>query len=118
MKHLSLTILVMLIQAFGVAAQSNDEKERRAQEVQTAVSTMIAAGNDKVIGVRNDLRVFEGKLIQNVHDRFVIETKKTGRLDSVKYADVLEIEGKDIFLSYIPDPNLKPFADWNAIRRL
>lgn len=114
-------MLVLFTQALTVAAQDVVDMEARAREVRAAAEKMVAAGHKKVIGVRNDLRVFDGRVLQTNSEEFVIKpTKKNSRrsIESIKYRDVLEIEGNGFVLSYFPDPNQKPFADWTAVRRL
>ncbi|MEP7148085.1 MAG: hypothetical protein ABI857_04315 [Acidobacteriota bacterium] len=120
MKRLSIVLLIVLTQAYGIAAQTSDDSKRREAEIREAVTTMMGPG-DSVMGVRTDLRVFKGKLIRSDDKEFVIKPKKKSSgsgTESVRYSGVLEIEGKRVSLSYFPDPNQKPFSDWSSVRRL
>ena len=121
MKCLPFILLILFSQVLTTAGQDTVDWEARAGEVRAAVERMVATGDKKVIGVRKDLRVFQGTVIRNNSDEFVIKPKKksSGRsIESVRYSNVLEIEGDGFVLSYFPDPNQKPFADWAAVRRL
>jgi hypothetical protein len=119
MKGIVFVIVLIVAQSFGAVGQDNADD--RATEVRKAVARMIAAGDEKVIGVRNDLRVFNGKVIRSDEAEFVIEPKKktsSRSIENVRFRDVLEIEGKGFLLSYFPDPNQKQFADWGAVQRM
>lgn len=121
MKFLSVILLVLFTQVLTIAAQDSADWEMRAREVRAAVEKMVAAGHTKVMGVRKDLRVFEGSILRNNNEDYVIKPKKKSSrrsVETIKYSDVLEIEGTGFVLSYFPDPNQKPFADWTAVRRL
>ena len=119
MKRMYVLLLLVLFQTYYIAAQTSDKDTRRENEVRDAVTTTMQPG-DKVMGVRTDLRVFEGKLIRSDDKGFVVGPKKKSsrRVESIKYANVLEIDAEGVSLSYFPDPNQKPFADWSAVRQL
>ena len=117
-------ILVVLYLAFLISvapAQNDTERTKRAEEVQTAIEKAVADNQLKVKGVRYDVRIFEGKIVIFDDEGFSIASEKeksSTKLIKIKYRDVIELETKSTLLSYFPDPDQKPYAEWAAVRNL
>jgi hypothetical protein len=128
-----LFIYVMLFSSLcrSTAAQQPDGSGRNEQ-IKQAVGIIAVAKKPNVEIVTRDLRELQGKIVGVYKDDFVIEVKqpkkrsitiiKIGNVPSnskppvtIKYRDVLQIEGKGALLSFVPDPKLTPYSEWNAI---
>jgi hypothetical protein len=85
--------------------------------------------------VLNDLREFRGKIVAVYDDIFILEPKKIktsvkikvisiGSVPNnqthrrIKYSDVLQIEGTNTAISYVPDPAASPYATWDEVSSL
>lgn len=129
-KTLFCVALIAFVGA-GIAAQTANTSHE-ADAIKKAVGIIAAAKKPSVDIVLRDLREIDGKIIGVYEDTFVVELKqpkKRGitivtignvpnnrkRPVTIKYRDVLQIEGKGAVLSLVPDPKLTPYSEWNAI---
>ena len=100
-----------------VVGQSGQQSISRAEEVRAALEKASISGEISISGVLFDMRTFEGKLFRMDDDSFMVVSKRRSSL-SIKYGQVLELNGGGIAISYFPDPDLSPFADWTAVKKL
>ena len=83
MKYGTLVVLYLTLIVSVAPAQSGAEREKQAQEVQTAIEKAVDDDQPKVKGVRFDLRIFEGKIVIFDDDGFSImsdKEKSSGKL--------------------------------------
>jgi hypothetical protein len=111
--------------------------DRRAQAaaVKDAVGVIAGSGGGKAEVVLRDLREFEGKIVGLYDDHFVIRPKQKGRKPIISvtiighpppgpppvriyYRDVLQIEGKQTAVSFVPDPAASPYSSWDEVAAL
>lgn len=122
----------LLIAAFclTVAAQTAN-RSSEADAIKKAVGVITTVKKPHVDIVLRDLREIEGKIVRVYDDSFAIEIKQPNKrgitvvtvgtipsnkkLVTIKYRDVLQIEGKGAVLSFVPDPKLTPYSEWNSI---
>jgi hypothetical protein len=124
--------LYIAIIALSRLATFGQDTTREADGIKKAVGLIASAKKTKVEIITRDLRNLEGKIIGVYEDDFVIEAKQPKKrsitiisignvpsnrkpLVTIKYRDVLQIEGKGAVLSFVPDPKLTPYSEWNAI---
>lgn len=131
MRVLSFLIVYAVVCPTFLFAQRS-EREVQADEVKTELGKVLARSKPKVEVVLRDLREVEGKLVGLYQDSFVLKPKGKNALVSVtigskaaskkpvviKYKDVLQMEGKGILLSFVPDPKRSPFSVWDDVREL
>lgn len=101
--------------------QTDPQGVSQTDEIRTAIERLWQSGEPSINGVLYDMRTFGGKLIHMDDESFSVKLKKGSRqrgLMTIKFRQVLELNGNGVSISYFPDPNLTPFADWNAVRKL
>ena len=131
MKYLVCITLIAFLCA-GISAQTSNRADE-ADAMRKVVETITAAQKKpKIDIVLRDLREINGKIIRVYDDSFVVEIKQPKKrsitvisigtvpsnpkpLVTIKYRDVLQIEGKGGVLSFVPDPKKTPYSEWNAI---
>jgi hypothetical protein len=131
MKYLLYLTLVALL-SVGISAQTLSKSDEAAA-MKKAVRMIIAAKKKPNVDVvLRDLRELEGKIVAVYDDSFVVKFKEkhdrgipiitVGNVPRhrkppmmIKYGDVLQIRGKDVVLSFVPDPKLTNYSEWNAI---
>ena len=130
MKTLFL-IGIVVFSHFAMPAQS-DTRPGEADAVKKAVGIIAAAEKPNVEIVTRDLRELEGRIIGVYEDTFVVDPKQPKKRGitiisigtvpnnrkpsvTIKYRDVLQIEGKRAVISVVPDPKLTPFSAWDNI---
>lgn len=113
--------IIAIMSVFGcwniAVGQSEPLELSRASEVRTALEKAGQSGDVSVNGVLFDMRTFNGKLIRMDDDSFTVVSKRRSTF-TIRYRQVLELNGRGIAISYFPDPDLSPFADWNAVKKL
>jgi hypothetical protein len=124
---------VMLIAAFSLTARAQTAvRTTEADEIKKAVEMIAADKKPKAEIVLRDLIEIEGKILRVDDDSFVLEPKeKNDRLSirikvisignypkkrvNIKYTDVLQIVGKQATRSFVPDPKLTSYSEWNSL---
>jgi hypothetical protein len=124
--------LYIAIIALSQLATFGQHATREADGIKKAVGLIAVAKKPDVEVVTRDLRELKGKIIGVYEDNFVIEVKQPKKRSitiisignvppnrkppiNIRYRDVLQIEGKGALLSFVPDPKLTRFSEWNAI---
>ena len=114
-----------------VVAQTSTTSQE-ADAIKKAVGIIAAAKKRNVDIVMRDLREIDGKIIGVYEDTFVVDPKQPKKRSitiisignvpnnrkppvTIKYRDVLQIEGKGAVLSVVPDPKLMHFSSWEDI---
>lgn len=114
----------MLLAPLTLFAQRSDRSLQEAQ-VKAAVGIIAATKRAHAEVILRDLREIEGKVINVYDDSFVIRPKrrKTPSLGvqragiyTIRYSDVLQLEGKDVAISFVPDPASSPYAGWHEVK--
>lgn len=114
----------MLLAPLTLFAQRSIGSLQEAQ-VKAAVGMIAATKRAHAEVILRDLREIEGKVINVYDDSFVIRPKrrKTPRLGvqragiyTIRYSDVLQLEGKDVAISFVPDPASSPYAGWDEVK--
>src|SRR6187549_3224383 len=124
MRYMLLPI-VLLFLSVAVTPQTSDQVVR-AGIVKDAVGTIAGADKKYAEVILNDLNEYGGKIVAVDEDFFILEPKKPktqlkikvvsiGSVPSnmrrrIKYSDVIQIEGKDVALSFVPDPASSPYS--------
>lgn len=131
MKTLFFIGSIAVLSHIGVAGQS-DARRSEADTVKKAVGIIAAAKKPNVEIVTRDLRELKGKIIGVYEDTFVVDPKQPKKRGitiisignvpnnrkppiTIKYRDVIQIEGNGAVLSVVPDPKLTPFSAWDNI---
>ena len=127
--------MVLLFLPLAVFAQTSDPV-MRSGPVKDVVRTIAGTKNKYVEVVLNDLREFRGKIVAVHDDIFILKLKKIKtsvkvkvisignvpnnqtRNKRIKYGDVLQIEGKDAAISFVPDPAASPYSTWDGVSSL
>lgn len=120
-------LLLCLFPAF-VAAQVYD-RDAQTRLMKDTIGTIAARKKPKLEIVTRDMRRLEGKLVGIYPDHFVIQPKEKKPLVTIagqhrtkyyhpKYSDILQLESKGVALSFVPDPNLAPFATMDSVGEL
>ena len=126
-KLLISIILSLPIWAFSQRPNDNAEVDL----VKNAVGTLAAHRKADVEVVLNDLREFKGTIVELDQEYFFLQprVKKelkitiniigggSGRSPAIliEYRDVLQIQGKNAAVSFVPDPKMNPYATWDEI---
>ena len=129
MRYMLLPI-VLLFLSVAVTPQTSDQVVR-AGIVKDAVGTIAGADKKYAEVILNDLNEYGGKIVAVDEDFFILEPKKPkaqlkikvvsiGSVPSnmrrrIKYSDVIQIEGKDVALSFVPDPASSPYSTWHEV---
>lgn len=129
MRVFSIIGVVLMVPYLAFAQASL--RDRQAAEVKQLVGLLAARDKAKVEVVTRDLMEREGKIIAVEKDVFVVEPKERKPLVSITigakpapkryriaYRDVLQLEGKGGAISFVPNPALQPFADWDDVRSI
>jgi len=115
-------VLICALSAWAVSyAQTDSQSSSQTEEVRAAVYSLRQSGELSINGVLYDMRTFEGKLIHVDDESFSVNLKKGSKrrgMMTIRFKQVLELTGKGVSISYFPDPNLTPFADWTAVKKL
>ena len=101
--------------------QTNSQISSCAEEIRIALERLRQSGEPSINGVLFDMRTFNGKLIRVGEDTFTVDSKREflpRAIMTIKFTQILELSGNGIAISYFPDPDLSPFADWNAVKKL
>jgi hypothetical protein len=124
-------MLAALFMAPTLTFGQSEEKVRQADIVKGAIGRIAALRKPKAEIVLRDLREFKGTIIGVYPDHFLVKRKEKknagftitigprrnpGRPVRIKYSDVLQLEGKDVLMSWVPDPREAPFGDWQDLR--
>ena len=121
MKILTLLTIYFACLSTGVFAQGNNDRPAQALEVKAAIEKATANGKVRARGVRYDLRLFDGEIAFSDERSFTITPrKKKGSQGpmTIPYNDVIELETEATFLSFFPNPDQKPFAEWSGVEKL
>jgi len=134
MKYLLCITLIALL-CVGISAQTASRTDE-ADTMKRAVDFITASKKRPSVDiVLRDMREINGKIVRVYDDSFAVEFKEYSRhitkvviIGSVhynpkpqiliRYSDVLQIEGKGVVLSFVPDPKLTPYSEWDAIHEL
>lgn len=129
----SLFLPLTLMAAFCLSAAGQQaDRAVETEQIKKAVGIIAAGKKPNVEIVTRDLREIGGKIIAVYEDTFVIDPKHPKKRSitivsignapsdrkppvTIKYRDVLQIDGKGATLSFVPDPKLTPFSEWNSI---
>jgi hypothetical protein len=101
--------------------QTDAQKSLRTDEIRLALERLRQSGELSIDGVLYDMRTFDGKLIYVEHDSFTIDSKRKSlprSIMTINFKQVVELNGKGVSISYFPDPDISPFADWDAVKKL
>jgi hypothetical protein len=112
-------VFVLTFAQFSGTAQSTDS-EKKIEQVQTALGTLVRDGQRAQIVLR-DLTVLQGVVSSLSEDSFGLKMKGANRnqvIATVSYLDVLEITAKGVSISLIPDPALRPFGSWDDLMKI
>lgn len=131
--YLRILFCVTMITFFctGLSAQTATRSEE-AEGIKKAVGIIAAGKKPNVEIVLRDLREFEGRIIGVYDDSFRVDPKQPRKTSitiisignvpnnrkppvTIKYRDVLQVEGKGMVLSVVPDPKSATFAGWQDI---
>ena len=120
---------VFLSSSFIVLAQV-DDRDEQARIVKAAIGGIAAKPKAKVEIVTRELRRIEGRIEGVYPDYFVILPKGQKKplitigapyrpkRYNIAYRDVLQFEAKALAISFVPNPNRKPFASWDEVSSL
>ena len=113
------SIFVILFSA-RVFAQGDNDRAKQALEVRRAVEQSTADGKVRVKGVRYDLRLFDREVIFVDGRSFILRPRnsKIAKTIVMPYEQVIELTINGTTLSFFPDPDQKPFAEWSAVKTL
>ena len=134
MRCVILIISICLASGFGFAQAPDPDLQ--AEEVKNAIALASRQKKARVELVLRDLREIEGKVIWVDDDHFTVrlnEKKKWSktitvitigtpplpsysRTLSIKYSEVLQLETGRVVISFVPDPQLSPYATWDAVQ--
>jgi hypothetical protein len=129
MRAIWFLIILVLACASLLPAQAVD-RQSQAKEVKTEIGKIASRSKPKIEIVLRDLREVEGKVIGLYPYHFVVKAKdsrkalvtigsrSSNRPITIKYADVLQIQGKDVLISFVPDPKKSPYAAWDDVRAI
>jgi hypothetical protein len=114
--------LLMAIFVFGhlCAVSQPVDQASRIEQVQTVVGSLVSE-RKKAEFLLNDFYVLKGSVIMLTEHAFSVESKnEDGKKITAKvlYEDVLAISGKNIAVSFVPDPDLRAFGKWQDVLKL
>ena len=108
--------VILIVLAVSLAARSQDDLHtRRGQEVRAIVEGFGPKAT-KVTLLTRELIVFRGKVIK-VRERS-LDLKFSGRVITIAYDNVLELEGSGKFVSFVPDRAERNHGTWEDVRRI
>lgn len=114
-------VLLISILLFGhIAAIPQVAKASKIEQVQTVVGSLVSKSG-KAEFLISDFQVIEGSVVALEEDSFSLKIKGVDgkkRTGEVSYEDVLVISGKNVAVSFIPDPDLRPFGKWEDILKI
>jgi hypothetical protein len=122
------TICVIVLTAAAVRSQDLD-RSQKALQVKKAVEQIAASKKPEASIVLNSLDERKGKIIEVEPESFKLRVniKGTGwmtvvgpksRTIIIKYRDVLQIEGKNSLVSFVPNPQRTPYSLWDEIKEV
>jgi hypothetical protein len=114
-----LFITVLLFMPVSVIPQVVD-RELQIEQVQTAIGNLVSRNHRAEIMLR-DLTELEGTVTAMLDDSFSLKIKgANGRRIEAKilYEDVLEVKGKNVSISFIPDQDLRPYGTWDDVLKI
>ncbi len=132
MRYVLITIsLTLLITPLAVMSQTS-AAATRTDLLKDTVGTIAGSDKKSVEVILNDLSEYKGKIVAVDEDYFILEPKKPktwtkvtvisiGNVPNnstarrIKYSDVLQIEGKNSTISFVPDPAASPYATWSEV---
>lgn len=126
---------IVIIVLFGlvpcVVMPQNADRLQQAAEVKKAIGQIAATKKTNAHIILRDLREFDGNVTEVDADSFGVnfKPKKKGWFTKgtnsnskpasvLKYNDVLQLEGNELLLSFVPNPTQSPYASWDAIRAI
>ncbi|MFN2411832.1 MAG: hypothetical protein ABR535_02095 [Pyrinomonadaceae bacterium] len=121
MNKLQCFLLVGVIGFGAIVSCSQDAgRLRESAEVKAAVSALDLKKRPSVDIIRRNLFSLSGVVTSVGEDVFLVRVKsKTSDLEfSIRYADVLEVIGSGIHLSFVPDPLAKNHGSWAHVAGL
>jgi len=130
MRCIILILSICLTTCLGIAQTSGPVAS--SGNVKDVVGTIAASDKKDVEVILNDLREIRGKIVAVYDDVFIIEPKKlktsikikvvsignvphNRTYTRIKYGDVLQIEGKNAAMSFVPDPAASPYSTWDGV---
>ena len=119
MRIILLTILLCSLYCSVICQEPG--KSVQIEQVKAAVKSLGTGSKSRVKITLRDLSELEGYIIFSSDDSFDVkgtEKNNRDRAFTVLYSDVLELEGKSVSISLIPDPKLRSFGTWDAVQNL
>ena len=129
----ALMFIAVLFTPAIVMGQTADRAEQ-ADIVKQTVGAIAGSKKRQAEVVLHDLREFKGKVIGVYDEHFVLLPKKRREMKwtvisigtnpnsnpaiSIRYRDVLQIEGKTAVASFVPAPAASPFATWDQVNEI
>jgi translation initiation factor IF-1 len=118
MKFVLLIIFFLLGQVTAVS-QAVD-KTSQIEQIKIAVGSLVTS-RSRAEFLLNDPARIKGSVTALSEDSFSLKIKNAnGRKARVKilYKDVLEIKGKNLSVSFIPDPQTRAFGSWDDVLKI
>lgn len=131
--YCKLLLAIVLVSPISVFAQ-RPNNQIETDLVRNTVGMIAGTGKKNSEIVLNDLREFKGKIIAMDEDQFFLQLRKKKELKvtiniiggnqnrppvvAIKYRDVLQIQGKNAVVSFVPDPKASPYSTWDEVESI
>jgi hypothetical protein len=118
----TLLFIFLFFAQISIAGQGIDQAQQ-SEQLKTAVQGIAGGSKTRARVTLPDLTEVEGDVLLSSDPLyfFIVEPakKKAPRaMIPIAYKDVLELEGKETFISFFPDAETRSFGSWETVRQL